>query len=66
MNMYTRPAYRRGGIATELMARLIGCARENDCDRVSLHYHPQGRMLYLKLGFVAVETELRLNLRNAR
>jgi hypothetical protein len=41
---------------------LIEYAREHSCDRVSLHFHPQGQSIYAKAGFSLIETEMRLTL----
>ncbi|HEX4055509.1 MAG TPA: GNAT family N-acetyltransferase [Tepidisphaeraceae bacterium] len=62
MNMYTDPAWRRRGIATKLVQMLIDHGRQNGCDRISLHTHPQGRSIYTKAGFSPIETEMRLTL----
>ncbi len=62
MNMYTIPAWRRRGVATKLVCMLIDQARQNRCDRISLHTHPQGRSIYVKAGFIPIDTEMRLNL----
>jgi GNAT superfamily N-acetyltransferase len=62
MNMYTLPEFRRRGIATELLSLLVDHARENHCGKVSLHAMANGRSIYVKAGFVAIETEMRLNI----
>jgi ribosomal protein S18 acetylase RimI-like enzyme len=62
MNMYTVPEYRRRGIATKLLQMLIDKARESGCGKISLHVLPNGRSIYVKAGFAAIETEMRLNL----
>jgi GNAT superfamily N-acetyltransferase len=62
LNMYTLPAWRGRGIATTLLRKLLDVASERGCPRVSLHARPQGRPIYVKAGFVAVETEMRLAL----
>lgn len=65
MNMYTVPAWRRRGISTKLVQMLIEHARKNRCDRVSLHTHPQGKSIYTKVGFVPIDTEMRLTLQKS-
>jgi GNAT superfamily N-acetyltransferase len=62
MNMYTHPEWRGRGISTKLLHLLIEQAREHCCGRVSLHFHPQGKTIYARAGFVPIETEMRLDL----
>jgi ribosomal protein S18 acetylase RimI-like enzyme len=62
MNMYTAPEHRRRGIATRLLEMLIEQAKENLCGKISMHAQPQGRSIYVKAGFVGIETEMRLDL----
>jgi GNAT superfamily N-acetyltransferase len=62
MNMYTLPAFRGGGIATNLLQKLIDIARERECRRVFLYALPLGKSIYVKAGFVPVEPEMQLNL----
>jgi GNAT superfamily N-acetyltransferase len=62
MNMYTDPAWRRRGIASRLLHLLIDYARQNDCGKISMHALPKGRSIYLNAGFVAIETEMRLDI----
>jgi len=50
-NMYTEPAYRKQGIATEIMTRLLDDARRRGILRVDLHATELGRTVYEKLGF---------------
>lgn len=63
MNMYTLPVWRGRGIATALLEKLIEYARKTNSCRVSLHALPNARSIYLKAGFVPVDTEMRLDLR---
>jgi len=62
MNMYVVPEYRRRGIATSLLQTLITEARAANCRVVTLHFWPGKSALYTKLGFVPVETEMKLEL----
>jgi GNAT superfamily N-acetyltransferase len=62
MNMYTLPAWRGRGIATELLRRLLDLARQHGCRRASLHALPPGRSIYVKAGFTPVDKEMRLDL----
>lgn len=50
--MYVSRAYRRRGIATELMGLAVDHARSQGADVVSLHATEVGRELYRQLGFV--------------
>ena len=53
VNVYTEPARRRRGLARALMTTLMQWAKDEGCDRVVLHASPDGRTLYVALGFVA-------------
>ncbi len=50
-SVYTRPAYRKQGIATQLMSMLIIEAKEQKCQRILLNASDAGKPLYKKLGF---------------
>jgi GNAT superfamily N-acetyltransferase len=63
LNMYTRPPWRRRGIAREILQKLLDCARQTDCRRVTLHFVATARPLYSGAGFVTTESEMRLDLR---
>lgn len=49
--VYVRPAYRRRGIARELMQLVIAWSRERGCRSVRLRASEEGRFLYESLGF---------------
>jgi GNAT superfamily N-acetyltransferase len=51
-NVYTRPAYRRRGIARELMNQLIQHSRDLGIQRLVLWSSEMGRPLYADLGFI--------------
>lgn len=51
LNVYTRPEYRRQGIAGGLMGLLIAQARELGLDLIELKATPDGARLYKTLGF---------------
>jgi ribosomal protein S18 acetylase RimI-like enzyme len=61
-SVYTRPAFRRQGIARQLMTLLIESAREQHMDRLILWSSEMGRPLYESLGFVT-SRGLELNMR---
>ena len=60
MNIYTRPEYRRQGIASRTLDLLVGDAREKGICSVSLEATEMGRPLYEKYGFVPVDSEMEL------
>jgi ribosomal protein S18 acetylase RimI-like enzyme len=60
-SVFTRPAYRRQGIARHLMQMLIAFAREEGVERLILWSSPMGRPLYEELGFTG-SRGLELNL----
>lgn len=51
LNMYTEPAYRRRGLARELLQSMIVWCREQGFSSVFLHPSDAGRPLYELLGF---------------
>lgn len=60
MNMYTRPAYRRRGVAYQTLDLLVAAARERGVSRVTLEATRMGRPLYEKYGFVGLGDEMEL------
>jgi GNAT superfamily N-acetyltransferase len=60
-SVYTRPAYRRQGIARHLMNILIESARDEGIGRLILWSSEMGRPLYKELGFTGSHA-LELNL----
>ena len=52
LNVYTRPASRRRGMARALMEAMLGDAREMGLSVVELKATDDGHPLYLKVGFV--------------
>lgn len=67
-NVLVYPPYRRQGLATRVMKRLIEEARSRGLSRIDLAATPAGRVVYLKLGFVeyAGHTQLQLPLTGGR
>ncbi len=51
-SMYTDPAYRRQGIAKELLKRVVEEARAYDCGSVQITASDMGVLLYADFGFV--------------
>lgn len=62
LNVYTYPAYRRRGLARQLIQTMIDWCRQEGFSRVTLHASDDGRALYESLGFEA-SNEMRLKLR---
>lgn len=60
MNMYTRPTYRRMGVAYQTLDLLVSAARERGITFISLEASEVGRFLYEKYGFVKMEDEMLL------
>ena len=54
-NMYTKPMYRRRGIAAELLSAVIDEAEARECTRIWLHTSVHGKSIYQKAGFVDLD-----------
>jgi GNAT superfamily N-acetyltransferase len=59
LNVYTRPASRRNGLARSLMEKAIEWCRANGLSTVILHASDAGRPLYQSMGFHS-STEMRI------
>ena len=60
MNMYTKPDYRRKGIAFKTLDLLVADARAKGITAISLEATEMGRPLYVKYGFVKMNDEMEL------
>lgn len=60
MNMYTRPDYRRRGIAYRVLELLTAEAEMRQIDAVTLEATAAGRPLYEAFGFTAMRDEMEL------
>lgn len=60
MNMYTKPEYRRRGIAYKTLDLLVAAAKKNGVSAISLEATDMGRPLYEKYGFVKMKDEMEL------
>lgn len=61
MNLYTAPAYRRQGIAWQVLERLVSAALSQGISFISLETTIMGRPLYEKYGFVQMQDEMILS-----
>lgn len=60
MNMYTKPEYRRQGIAMKTLDLLVSEAKKRCVHAISLEATDVGRPLYEKYGFVSMKDEMEL------
>ncbi len=60
MNMYTRPEYRRRGIASKTLDLLVKDIRARGITAISLEASDMGRPVYEKYGFVNMDCEMEL------
>ncbi len=60
--VYTLPAYRRQGLARQLVETIIAFARERGLPFIKLNASQEGRSVYAALGFVEA-SEMRLRLK---
>lgn len=60
MNMYTRPEYRRKGIAIKTLDLLVSEAKKRNISAISLEATDMGRPLYVKYGFTNMKDEMEL------
>ena len=59
LNMFTEPAFRKRGIARQIMLTILDWIKQPGLHGVNLHASEEGRSLYEKLGFEATN-EMRL------
>jgi GNAT superfamily N-acetyltransferase len=62
LNVYTEPAFRRQGLARQIVEHIIAWCREQGFAAVMLHASDDGRPLYEELGFQPTN-EMRLLLK---
>jgi N-acetylglutamate synthase-like GNAT family acetyltransferase len=55
LNVYTYPEYRKNGISTEIMERIIKEAKEQNVSEIELLATNDGEKLYYKFGFTEPE-----------
>ena len=60
MNMYTKPEYRRNGIAINILDILIKESKTKGITAIYLEATDMGRPLYEKYGFVKMNNEMEL------
>lgn len=61
-SMFTNPAYRRKGIAKELLSRVVSEAREYGCGTIQITASDMGVKLYADFGFVHNENFMQYKL----
>jgi GNAT superfamily N-acetyltransferase len=61
-NMYTKPEYRRKGIATELLGMVIDEAKSRGYKVIRLHTSEYGKSIYLKARFTDSDGYMALRL----
>jgi len=63
LNVYTYPEFRKNGIGTNLLKRLIEAAKNQNVSIINLLATEDGERVYKKLGFIETEDKsMRLNL----
>lgn len=60
MNMYTKPEYRRKGIAYHTLDILVDACKRRNITHITLEATEMGRALYEKYGFVIMQDEMQL------
>jgi ribosomal protein S18 acetylase RimI-like enzyme len=65
-NMYTKPEYRRRGIATELLNMVIDEARNRGYRVIRLHTSEYGKSIYEKAGFTDTDGYMALRLQGVK
>lgn len=60
MNMYTKPQYRRKGIAYKTLDKLVSDIKSKGITAISLEATDMGRPLYEKYGFIKMNNEMEL------
>jgi GNAT superfamily N-acetyltransferase len=58
MNMYTRPKYRRKGIASKTLDLLVQEAKKRGIKKISLEATEMGIPVYEKYGFIRMKDEM--------
>jgi GNAT superfamily N-acetyltransferase len=58
LNVFTLPDYRKKGLATELVNKIIQDAKERNVGRLILSASDMGRPVYEKIGFEATTKEM--------
>ncbi|AJA47250.1 acetyltransferase (GNAT) family [Clostridium pasteurianum DSM 525 = ATCC 6013] len=61
-SIYTVPAYRKRGLATNLIQRMIVISKEQGYTVIRLHASEAGKSLYVKLGFRDIENDMILKI----
>lgn len=51
-SMYVDPSFRRQGLATKMLDKIVEYAKENDCSLIHITASKMGELLYTKYGFI--------------
>lgn len=62
-SVYTRPEYRRKGMAEAVVSKLLERAREQGIDSFDLMATKEGKYLYEKLGFETVDSHTAMKMK---
>ena len=60
LNMYTKPEWRRRGVATALIRHLLEYVKTTPAKQITLHATDTGRLVYEQLGFTPILDEMKL------
>jgi len=58
MNMYTKPQYRKKGVATQLLNHIVNESKVRNCTKITLNASEMGKSLYMKYGFKSIQNDM--------
>ncbi|MCX8130573.1 MAG: GNAT family N-acetyltransferase [Clostridia bacterium] len=61
-NMYTKPGYRKKGIASDIMKRIIQFLKEEGIQKAMLHALEDGKGIYKNFGFSSKENLMEMDI----
>jgi GNAT superfamily N-acetyltransferase len=61
-NMYTRPEYRKKGIASSILEHIIQFLKENGIQKAMLHALEDGKRIYKEIGFSTNENHMEMKI----
>jgi ribosomal protein S18 acetylase RimI-like enzyme len=65
LNMYTRPGYRKKGIASRILQQIMQFLQEESIPKVMLHALEDGKGIYKKFGFSSYENLMEMKIDKA-